>query len=227
MTDQQDRLAPPTSEGETIGIIGSPSSTAQITIDIVEKASGENLLGTLVYSTVRMRDHKYLLALGTIGEIETRNRWHEDLNMRGVLRVHGTLPHLSAEGDVRSAEVSIQAVYETDSSEPPFTTAPIESGGALGMSPTTGSPVKQVRDSLVQALIAPNREDVVYLGYIHGNDVHLPMYVREFTDPRSDGAIHTGVFGRTGSGKTAFACHLVAMQLRHRSMGVLVFDPQG
>ena len=46
-------------------------------------------------------DGQYLLGLGTVGEIQTRNRWHEDPNMKGVLRIDGTLPHLWADGDVR------------------------------------------------------------------------------------------------------------------------------
>lgn len=211
---------------DRVGIIGSPSTTAELTIDIVEKANSRALLGDMVY-TAHEAGGEHMVALGTVTEIETRNRWHEDPNMRGVLRVHGTLPHLSADGDVRTAKVRVQAVYRADSAHPPFAEAPSEDGGALGMSPTTGTPVCTVTEELVQGLVERHKDDLVYLGRIYRTDVRLPMYVRNFTEPGSDGAYHTGIFGRNGSGKTVLAARFMAMQLRFPDMGMLVFDPQG
>ena len=212
---------------EAIGVVGSPSSTGELTVDLVESASAQTLLGDLVYTSHPIAGDTNLLALATVGEIVTQNRWHEDPNMRGVLRVHGSLPHLSADGDVRIAKVRVQAVYETSGPVPPFAMSPREAGGALGMSPTTGRAVYRADEDLVQALIARHTNDVVYLGHIYRSPVRLPMYAREFTDPNTDGAFHTGVFGRSGSGKTAFASYMIAMQMRHRAMSFFVFDPQG
>lgn len=213
--------------GPQVGVVGSPSSTGEITIDVVDSAAGEALLGDLVYTCHPLANGHHLLALGSVGEIETRNRWHEDPNMRGVLRVHGSLPHLSADGDVRTATVRVQAVYETDANEPPFIEYPSESGGALGMSPTTGHVVRRVDEDLVQALIARHSGEAVYLGHVYRSDVRLPMYVREFTSDATDGAFHTGIFGRSGSGKTALATYMLALQMRHRTLSLFVFDPQG
>lgn len=213
-------------EGQ-VGIIGSPSSTAELTIDIVDGANEQSLLGDMVYTSHAAGAGEHMVALGTVTEIETRNRWHEDPNMRGVLRVHGTLPHLSADGDVRTAKVRVQAVYRADNTRPPFTTLPREDGGALGMSPTTGAPVCTVTEDLVQGLVRRHKDDLVYLGRIYRTGVRLPMFIRSFLDGASDGAYHTGIFGRTGSGKTVLAARYMAMQLRFPDLGMLVFDPQG
>ncbi len=209
-----------------VGIIGSPSTTSELTIDVVEEAHGKSLLGDMVYTSHPAGD-EYMLAIGTVTEIETRNRWHEDPNMRGVLRVHGRLPHLSADGDVRTAKVRVQAVYRADNDGNPFTAHPQEDGGALGMSPTTGAAVCTVTERLIQGLVKRHADDLVYLGHVYRTDVRLPMFVRNFSDPKGDGAYHTGIFGRNGSGKTALAVLHMAMQLRFRDMGMLVFDPQG
>ena len=85
-----------------IGLVGSPSTTGKITVDIVEEAVSGSLLGQLVALPHEVSDG-HVIAVGTVSEIETRNRWHEDPNMRGVLKQHGQLPHLSAVGDVRTA----------------------------------------------------------------------------------------------------------------------------
>lgn len=210
-----------------VGIVGSPSTTSELTMDVVDEATHGSLLGEMVFTTHELGPDEYLLALGTVGQIETRNRWHEDPNMRGVLRVHGTLPNLSADGDVRTAKVSVQAVYQVDRPTAPFANTPREDGGSMGMSPTTGQAVNRVDQGVVDALVKRHADSVVYLGKIYHSDVRLPMFVRDFNDRATDGAFHTGIFGRSGSGKTAFAAHLMAMQMRHRDLGILVFDPQG
>jgi hypothetical protein len=213
--------------GEKVGIVGSPSSTGEFTFDVVDTAKDRALLGDMVYMSHSLRGGIYQLALASVGEIETRNRWHEDPNMRGVLRVHGYLPHLSADGDVRSAAARVQAVYKADAPHPPFSRPPAEAGGALGMSPTTGQEVRLVDNDLVQDLIAHHQDEVVYLGYLYRTSVLLPMYVRAMADPKGTGAYHTGIFGRTGSGKTTFACFGLAAQLKHTDQSIFVFDPQG
>ncbi|MFK0194232.1 ATP-binding protein [Kitasatospora sp. NPDC090308] len=213
--------------GQIIGTVGSPSTTSEVTVDILEDATATMLLGDLVALTHQLEPQRHLLAVGTVAEIETRNRWHEDLNMRGVVKMHGRLPHLSTVGDTRTAKVVIQAVYETDSPHPPFQTPPHESSGALGMSPSTGMPVRRVDDETVGALISRHESEVVNLGHIYRSHVKLPMYVRDFSGEQTDGAFHVGVFGRNGSGKTALAVYWLAAQMRHLSLGVLAFDPQG
>lgn len=213
-----------------VGLVGSPSTTSKVTVDIVEDATGVPLHGQIVSLTHDLED-RALIALGTVTEIKTSNRWHEDPNMRGVLKRHGSLPHLSAVGDVRTADVLVQAAYSAVTRDPGVGDPPAESGGALTMSPTTGSSVSRINDAFLRSLLRKHEDKMVYIGKIFkmGN-VRLPVILRDFGSVASGGAgeaYHTGIFGMTGSGKSVFACYLLAVQLLHDDLGMIVMDPQG
>ena len=213
-----------------VGLVGSPSTTGRVTVDILEDAAGESLHGQLVSLTHPLHDN-YLIALGTVTEIRTSNRWHEDPNMRGVLKRHGRLPHLSDVGDVRTAEVLVQAAYSADSESPATGEPPIESGGSLTMSPTTGTFVQRVTDDYLRDLLRRHADELIYLGRIFKmEDVRLPLVLRHFGPVEFGGtgeAYHSGVFGMSGSGKSAFASYLIAAQLRHPELAIVIMDPQG
>ena len=213
-----------------VGLVGSPSTTSKVTVDIVEDATGVPLHGQIVSLTHDL-DDRALIALGTVTEIKTSNRWHEDPNMRGVLKRHGSLPHLSAVGDVRTADVLVQAAYSSMTRDPGVGDPPAESGGALTMSPTTGSLVRRITDDFLRSLLRKHEDQIVYIGKIFKMDsVRLPVILRDFSSAASGGAgeaYHTGIFGMTGSGKSVFACYLLAVQLLHDDLGVIVMDPQG
>lgn len=213
-----------------IGMVGSPSTTAKVTVDILEDATGFPLRGQLVSLTHRM-DDRYLIALGTVSEIRTLNRWHEDPNMRGVLKRHGSLPHLSAVGDVRTADVAVQAVYLAEHENPANGEPPTESGGSLAMSPTTGAQVRRITDAFLSELLRRHDNEIIYIGKAYGmEDVKLPLTLRHFGPVDSGGAgeaYHTGIFGMTGSGKSGFAAYLLAAYARHPELGILIMDPQG
>jgi len=215
---------------DDVGVVGSPSSTTEVTVDILQDATNAPLHGQLVYLAHPLGE-RVLVALGTVTEIVTQNRWHEDPNMRGVLKRYGTLPHLSAEGDVRTAEVVVQAAYLADNVDPAQGEPPIESGGSLSMSPTTGAEVGRVTDEFLTQLLRRHAEEIIYLGHIYNHeDVKLPLIIRDFGRAEEGGAgeaYHTGIFGMTGSGKSALASYLLAAQLRHPHLAVLVMDPQG
>lgn len=214
---------------ERVGLVGSPSSTGVVTVDITENASAAPLHGQLVYLAHSLGNGS-LIAIGTITEINTSNRWHEDANMRGVLKRHGSLPHLSEIGDVRTAEVLIQAAYLAKSADLSKGEPPTEEGAALSMSPTTGSAVALVSDDFLRKLLRRHAKEVIYLGQIYRSEVKLPLRLRHF-GPESEGgsgeAYHAGIFGMTGSGKSVLASYFVAAYLRHPGMGVLIMDPQG
>lgn len=215
---------------ERIGLVGSPSTTAKVTVDITEDATNFPLRGQLVSLIHPMADG-CLIAIGTVSEIRTANRWHEDANMRGILKKHGSLPHLSAVGDVRTADVSIQAVYHAFGENPAAGDPPVERGGALDMSPTTGAGVRLITDGYLSDLLRRHADKLVYLGTAYGMpNVRLPLNLQHF-GPQDEGglgeAYHTGIFGMTGSGKSGFASYLIAAYARHPSMGLLVMDPQG
>jgi hypothetical protein len=213
---------------EDVGLVGSPSTTGKVTVDILEDAISRPLHGDLVYLAHPM-NNRCLLAIGTVTDIKTTNRWHEDENMRGVLKRYGSLPHLSGVGDVRTAEVLVQAAYLADAEDPSVGEAPIEAGGALTMSPTTGATVARVTDEFLSQLLRRHQDQIIYLGKIYRSQVRLPLTIKHFgRDSGGAGeAYHTGIFGMTGSGKSALAAYLLAAQMRHETLGVLVMDPQG
>lgn len=224
-------MSEPTTDGPAapgVGNVGSPSSTSKVTVDILELATGDPLHGELVYLAHPLRD-RHLIALGTVTEIRTSNRWHEDPNMRGVLKRYGSLPHLSGVGDVRTADVLVQAAYVSNDADPAIGEAPIESGGSLSMSPTTGATVARVTDEFLTQLLRRHRDEIIYLGHLYRTEVRLPLTIRHFGRAEAGGGetYHTGIFGMTGSGKSGFAAYLVAAQLRHPSLGVFLIDPQG
>ena len=214
---------------DNIGIVGSPSTTIQICVDILEDATGLPLHGQLVYFSHQLNTG-YLFALGTITDIETSNRWHEDANMRGVLKRYGSLPHLSGVGDIRTATVLVQAAYLSPTPDLSGEEPPTESGGALAMSPTTGASVASVTNDFLSSLLRKHKDQLIYLGHIYRTDVRLPLTLRHFGPVDQGGAgeaYHTGVFGMTGSGKSAFISYVVAALARHPLLGIIIMDPQG
>lgn len=214
---------------DNVGSVGSPSTTVKVTVDILENAIGSPLQGQLVYFSHAL-DNGHLFALGTVTDIETTNRWHEDANMRGVLKRYGSLPHLSGVGDVRTADVLVQAAYLSQTPDLSGEEPPIESGGMLAMSPTTGARVARVTDDFLVQLLRRHQDEIAYLGHLYRTDVRLPLTLRHFGPADQGGAgeaYHSGIFGMTGSGKSVFAAYLLAALILHPSLGIFIMDPQG
>jgi len=214
---------------DNVGSVGSPSTTVKVTVDILENATGSPLQGQLVYFSHAL-DNGHLFALGTVTDIETTNRWHEDANMRGVLKRYGSLPHLSGVGDVRTADVLVQAAYLSQTPDLSGEEPPIESGGMLAMSPTTGARVARVTDDFLVQLLRRHQDEIAYLGHLYRTDVRLPLTLRHFGPSDQGGAgeaYHSGIFGMTGSGKSVFAAYLLAALILHPSLGIFIMDPQG
>ncbi|MDX1934122.1 MAG: DUF87 domain-containing protein [Capsulimonadales bacterium] len=210
-----------------IGVVGSPSDTREITIDILETAESARIVGQMVYLVLSHEGGSGKIAvLGQISRVETRNRWHEDLSFRGIIKRQGGLPHLSARADVRTATLTVQAAFaiETDESDEERCVEDM-----LGTSPATGTPVFPVRDEVLNVLLEKHRDEMVFLGNVFGTDVKMPFTLRHFG--RGSGgageAYHIGVFGKTGSGKSGLAAYLLLAYARHRQMGLLFIDPQG
>jgi hypothetical protein len=209
-----------------IGVVGSPSDTTEITIDILESAEASRIRGQMVY-LVLPHDGRRIAVLGQISRVETQNRWHEDMAFRGIIKRQGALPHLSGRADVRTATLTVQAAFTID--------LDAEAGeefcqeDMLGTSPGTGAKVYAVRDEVLSALLEKYRDELVYLGNVFGTPVRMPFTLRHFGMGAGGAgeAYHIGVFGKTGSGKSGLAAYLLLAYARHRQMGLLFIDPQG
>jgi len=208
-----------------LGITGSPSNTLEIIIDITEKTKTDRTLGQMVCVVVE-EDKRNILVIGQIIEIETSNRWHEDPAFKGVIKRHGSLPHLSGAADNRVAKISVQACYDLGSSEP--------EGHTLGTSPSTGEKVQKMNNDIMSSLMKGNQGSLTYMGKVFGTNVDLPFWFKHF-DKNDDinkeyganDAYHIGVFGKTGSGKTVTAAMMLLGYAKNKhNLSTLVLDPQ-
>lgn len=216
-----------------MGITGSPSSTLEVVIDITELTKTNRTLGQMVYVCVE-EDGRDILVIGQIIEIETKNRWHEDPAFKGVIKRHGSLPHLSGAADNRIATISVQACYDLGKNNP--------EGYILGTSPSTGEKVFIMNNEVMNALMSGNKNAVTYIGSVYGTNVDLPFWFKHFDkdylekneqdtityeEKGAKDAYHIGVFGKTGSGKTVTASMMLLGYAKNKnSISILVLDPQ-
>jgi Helicase HerA, central domain len=213
---------PSSDKGRQVAIVGSPSSNGELTLNLTEDAYEAGLVGALVYVQPEMGDGEEL-AIGTVTEVTTTNQWHQNASLLGVVKTVGEIPGLTREGDIRTADVRLQASYRRLKRDGEW----VKNGPSLSLSPSTGTTVLRVTNSVIQELLtASERESLAYLGKVYRNEnLILPINMRDFADDR--GAVHVGVFGTTGSGKSAMACLLLACQMRHEGLAMLLIDPQG
>lgn len=85
---QKSQLDQLVDKAERIGVIGSPSSTSEMALDIMASAVNKKLVGELALFRYEQDGHPHY-ALGQITEVELRNVWHEDPTMRSLIRQRG------------------------------------------------------------------------------------------------------------------------------------------
>ena len=207
---------------QDIGVVGSPSTTTEFTIDLLQEASEERLVGALVAFDATQNGSP-ITSVGQIVGIELRNRWHEDATFRNLIKRTGEIPPITSRQDTRIAQLAVGATFKNNVNgyEPDL----------LGMVPPTGTRVAQVDQQLIDSLLAVYQEkkEIFYLGNAYANDVRYPMWFKHFgSGERGAGeAYHTGVFGKTGSGKSGLAKMILLGYARHPELGILIIDPQG
>lgn len=206
---------------ERLGVVGSPSSTAQLALDILGSAVTRKLVGELALFRFS-QDASPHYALGQITEVQLRNIWHEDPTMRSLIRQRGRVDAVSERQDTHLGQMVISAVFHKGGVagyEPSI----------LGTVPATGTPIHLVTDSVLDELLRPYRDQIYYLGHVYGSKPRLPLWFKHF-DRGPDGAgeaYHLGIFGKTGSGKSVLAKMILLAYARYPKMALLVIDPQG
>lgn len=207
-------------QSERIGVIGSPSSTSELALDILASAVNKKLVGELALFRY-LQDNSDHYALGQITEIALRNIWHEDPTMRSLIRQRGTVDAVSERQDTHQGEMGVSAVFADQNGK--------YRPSSLGTVPATGTNVHLVDDSVLDVLLEPYKKQLFYLGHVYGSTPKLPLWFKHF-DSGADGAgeaYHVGVFGKTGSGKSVLAKMIMLAYARYKKMGILVIDPQG
>ena len=207
-------------QAERLGVIGSPSSTTQLALDVLGSAVARKLVGELALFRY-LQDTSNHYALGQITEIQLRNVWHEDPTMRSLIRQRGRVDAVSERQDTHLGQMTISAVFREGIAgyEPSI----------LGTVPSTGTPIHLVTDPVLNELLHPYREQIFYLGHVYGSKPKLPLWFKHFgTGPDGAGeAYHLGIFGKTGSGKSVLAKKILLAYARYPQMALLVIDPQG
>lgn len=208
------------SNAEKIGTIGSPSSTGELSLDIMGTAVKKKLVGELVFFEFS-QDGKPHYALGQITEVQLKNIWLEDPTMRSLARQRGQVNPVSGEQDTHLAKMTVSAVFsdEGDRFEPSI----------LGTVPPTGTFIKLASDEILEKLLDRYKEEIFYLGHVYGSTPRLPLWFKHFSSgPHGAGeAYHVGIFGKTGSGKSVLAKMILLAYARYKDMAIFVIDPQG
>ncbi|HIE00351.1 MAG TPA: DUF87 domain-containing protein, partial [Thiotrichaceae bacterium] len=205
---------------ERIGVIGSPSSTSELTLDILGTAVNRKLVGEL--SLFRFaQDGRNHYSLGQITEVELRNIWMEDPTMRSLIRQRGRVDPVTEKQDTHLGKMTLSAVFqESDNAFEP---------SILGTVPPTGTQIHVVNDEILDKLLERYRSEMFYLGHVYGSIPKLPLWFKHFASGVSGAgeAYHLGIFGKTGSGKSVLAKMIMLGYARHPEMSIFVLDPQG
>jgi hypothetical protein len=208
------------SSSERIGMIGSPSSTSELSLDILGTAVTKKLVGELALFRFS-QDGSPHYALGQITEVQLRNIWLEDPTMRSLARQRGQVNPVSGQQDTHLGEMTVSAVFSDVSNrfEPSI----------LGTVPATGTFIHLATDQVLDSLLERYRDEIFYLGHVYGSTPKLPLWFKHFgSGPHGAGeAYHIGIFGKTGSGKSVLAKMILLAYARYPEMAIFVIDPQG
>ena len=207
-------------QAERIAVVGSPSSTSGLALDILAGAVHRKLVGELAIFRY-VQDGLPHYALGQITEVKLRNVWHEDPTLRSLIRQRGRVDAVSERQDTHQGEMTVSAVFCQDGN----TYRP----SILGTVPATGTPIHLVTDDVLGTLLSPYQPQLFYLGRVYGSTPKLPLWFKHF-DSGPDGAgeaYHLGIFGKTGSGKSVLAKMILLAYARYPQMTLLALDPQG
>jgi len=208
---------------EKIGVVGSPSSTAGLNIDILGTAVKKRLVGSLsvFHYTQDGEDH---YAMGQITEVQMQNVWTQDPTMRGIIRQKGRVDPITERQDVHTANMMVSSVFSDGSKgiEP----------SSLGTVPATGTSIRLLDQPSMESLFTNYRDEMFYLGNAYGTSIPMPMWLKHFGKSQAGSggvgeAYHIGVFGKTGSGKSVLAKMMVMGYAKHPSMSIFILDPQG
>ena len=211
-----------------VAVVGSPSTSTELTLDILDSRVKSKLIGALVGFTWQQSEPQQSSAtprtavLGQITSIEMRNRWHEDQTFKNIIKSNQALPSITPAQDTRTAVMKVGGCFVENADRS-------YSHSDLGSVPATGTKVNLVQQHFLDSVLKFCKDDLFKLGRAYGNDVAFPMWFKHFgSENHGVGeAYHIGIFGKTGSGKTGLAKMLLAAYARHPAMGILIIDPQG
>jgi len=214
------KIAETVDNAERIGVVGSPSSTSGLTVDILGTAINKRLVGNLCIFNYNQEGESHF-ALSQITEIMMRNVWSEDPTVRGLIRQKGRIEPITGKQDVHTASMTVSSVFYKKNG--------ILEPSILGTIPSTGTSVKLLDEYIMKNLFAEYEEELFYLGRAYGTNIKMPMWFKHFSsdDGGANEAYHIGIFGKTGSGKSILSMMMMMAYAKHANMTQFILDPQG
>ena len=224
----EDETRDETEQASAVAHVSSPSNNTEIALDILDSVDQSPLVGALVGidweqsdSLAEVKAVKKTAVLGQITSIRMQNRWYEDQTFKNIVKTRGDLPAITKLQDTRTATMKVGGCFVQENRQ--------YRHGDLGSVPATGSEAFVLRPKFLNRVLDSCKSDLFYLGKDYGGNINFPMWFKHFGNGNGGvgEAYHTGIFGKTGSGKTGLAKMLMAAYARHEQMGILVIDPQG
>lgn len=204
-----------------IATIGSPSTTTSVALEILAGSVRRKLIGELAWFEFEQdgRPHR---TLGQITEVVLNNMMLELPPMRSLARQRGPINPVSGNQDTHRGIMAIGATFADRGTyhEP----------AVMGTVPPTGTYVGRANDAVIGTLLSRFTNRLFYLGRFYESETRLPMWFPHFGSLDENGAgeaYHIGVYGKTGSGKSALAKMLLVAYARHPPMSIILMDPSG
>lgn len=201
---------------KTFGYV-APQSTNQF-INFIAADQQDQLLsvvGKMMYFDTRIEERTYR-AIGTVTDIRTENNlFNPAINS---LVAQGNY-NSEISKDIRLSSFITQAVFVKDDTATEWS----QSAAYLPTSPDTHATVhlldEEILEEMTAGLVLPA------IGTFRGLNLPLPINTPDFGGNR--GAYHSGILGKSGSGKTAGYTFVLSTYMRHEQHAIVVIDPQG
>src|SRR5947199_9421272 len=95
---------------ERLGVVGSPSSTVELALDILGAAVTRKLVGELALFRFP-QDATSHYARGQITEVQLKNIWHEDPTMRSLMRQRGRVEAVSERQETHREMMAVSPLF--------------------------------------------------------------------------------------------------------------------
>lgn len=200
----------------TFGYV-APQSTNQF-INFIAADQQDRLLsvvGKMMYFDSEVEGRTYR-AIGTVTDIRTENNlFNPQINS---LVAQGNY-NSEISKDIRLSSFVTQAVFVKDDKSSEW----LQSAAYLPTSPDTHTTVHLLDEAALEemtaGLVLPS------VGTFRGLNMPLPINTPDFGGNR--GAYHSGILGKSGSGKTSGYTFVLSTYMRHEQHAIVVIDPQG
>lgn len=213
-----------TNKQDPIASLGSPSTTTEMSLDILQKAADRKLVGALTYFDLNQEGQNVRVTC-QVTDLEMRNTYHEQSHIKNAIKTRASIGGVSGILDIMTASVAPGAVFgRADDGE-------MWGFEVLSTIPQSGTPVYRMTQEVLDELVESEKDDIFQMGRAYGDDsVSLPMLVKHFGNPATGGmgeAVHSLAVGKTGAGKSTLAKMILMGYARHKDMAILIIDPKG